>query len=230
MSSMRCRTVAAELFYLRHLRSCAMTAYGSNRTGHPGHGRTVGKSWLAFLGLETAFNALLHRMLVLRLCVQTASRSVLWLLYCIFECATFAMIYLLQNGFALLQIILELEYTPLELAACVNIINASERATCFFTVGGGTSELASSLLSLLCLMLAMMDWRVPRFVSSHMLLCRSLSALCMQCLHADYAPIAMAFLFPTFGKRCKEQETDGCSKRAAVTSSASHRSPQEPAA
>ena len=168
MSSMRCRTVAAELFYLRHLRSCAMTAYGSNSTGHTCHGRAVGESWLAFLGLENPFNALLQRMLMLRLCIQTASRSVLWLLYCIFECATFAMIYLLQNGFALLQIILELEYSPLELAACFNIINASERATCFFTVGGGTSELATILLSLLCLMLAMMDWHVPRLVSNHM--------------------------------------------------------------
>ena len=100
MSLMRCRTFAAELFYLRDLRSCAVTAYGSNRTGHPGHGRAVGESWLALLGLENPFNALLQRMLMLPLCIQTASRSVLWLLYCIFECATFAMIYLLQNGFA----------------------------------------------------------------------------------------------------------------------------------
>ena len=63
-----------------------------------------------------------------------------------------------------------------------------------------------------------------------MLLCRNLSALCMQCLRADYASIAMAFLFPTFGKRPKEQEKDGCGKRAAVTSSATERTPREPAA
>ena len=81
MSSMRCRTVAAELFYPRHLRSCAMTAYGSNSTGHTCHSRAVGESWLAFLGLENPFNALLQRILVLRLCAQAVSRSVLWLLY-----------------------------------------------------------------------------------------------------------------------------------------------------
>ena len=222
---MRCRTVAAELFYLRHLRSCAMTAYGSNSTGHTCHGRAVGESWLAFLGLENPFNALLQRILVLRLCAQAVSRSVLWLLYYIFKYTTFAMIYLLQNGLALLHIILELEYSPLELAACGNIINASVRTTCSFTIGGGTSELATILLSLLCLILAMADWHVPQFVMCRMLICRSLSALCMQCLDADYALIAMAFLFPTFGKRSNEQETDGCNKR-----SASERSRREPAA
>ena len=157
MSALRCSTSAAELFYLRHLRSCAATAYGSNGTGHPGYSRAVGKSWLAFLGLEAAFNALLQSMLVLRLCVQIVTRRVLWLLYCMFECATSAVVYLLQNVLALLQSMLELGYSPLELAACFHIINASERATCFFMVGGATSELATLLLSVLCLMLAMMD-------------------------------------------------------------------------
>ena len=55
----RTNTTAAELFYLRHLRSCAATPYGSNKTGHAGHGQLLGLSWLAFLGLEAAWKALL---------------------------------------------------------------------------------------------------------------------------------------------------------------------------
>ena len=38
----------------------------------------------------------------------------------------------------------------------------------------------------------------------------------MQCFHADYACIAMAFLFPTFGKRASAQETGSSNKRAAT--------------
>ena len=147
MSALRCSTSAAELFYLRHLRSCAATAYGSNGTGHPGYSSAVGKSWLAFLGLEAALNAVLQSMLVLRLRVQIVTRRVLWLLHCMFKCGTSAVVYFLQSVLALLQGMLELEYSPLELAACFHIINASERATCFFMVGGATSELATLLLS-----------------------------------------------------------------------------------
>ena len=51
----------------------------------------------------------------------------------------------------------------------------------------------------------------------------------MQCFYADYACIAVAFLFPTFGKRASGQETGSINKRAAtepspgtVTSTESH--------
>ena len=109
-------------------------------------------------------------MLVLRLRVQIVTRRVLWPLHCMFKCVTSAVDYFLQNVLALLQGMLELEYSPLELAACFHIINASERAICFFMVGGATSELATLLLSILCLMLPMMDWHVPESVKCHMLL------------------------------------------------------------
>ena len=176
--------------------------------------------------LEVDYNALLQSMLVLHLRVQLVTLRVLRIWDYMAKCATFAMVYLLRLVFALLQSMLELKLSPLELAACFHIVGASELAPCFFVRGGGTSEHATLLLSTLCLMLVMMNWHVPRSMGCHMFLCRSLSAMCMQCFRADYACIAMAFLFPTFGKRPAEQVTEGCSERDAATSSATERTPR----
>ena len=228
MLALRGNTSAAELFYLRHLRTCAATAYGSNKTGHAGHGNVLGTSWLSFLGLEAAWNALLQSMLVLCLFVQLVSRCVLWICDYILRCAKVAVAYLWRAVVALLQSMLRLKFFPLELAACFHIIDANERATVFFTLQGGGPELARLLLSVLCLMLAMMSWHVPRFIGCHMLLCRTLSALCMQCFCADYTCIAMAFLFPTFGKRLAGQKTESSSKRTAAISPATELSPGTP--
>ena len=183
MLALRCNTSAAELFYLRHLRTCAATAYGSNKTGHAGHGNVLGTSWLSFLGLEAAWNALLQSMLVLCLFVQLVSRCVLWICDYILRCAKVAVAYLWRAVVALLQSMLGLKFSPLELAACFHIIDASERATVFFTFQGGGPEPARLLLSVLCLMLAMMSWHVPRCIGCHMLLCRTLYAMLPCRLH-----------------------------------------------
>ena len=228
MLALRCSTSAAELFYLRHLRTCAATAYGSNKTGHAGHSNVLGISWFSLLGLESAWNALLQSMLVLRLFVQLVPRCVLWIWDYIPRCAKVVVAYLWRAVITLLQSMPELKFSPLELAACFHIIDASERATVFFTLQGGGPEPARLLLSVLCLMLAMMSWHVPRCIGCHMLLCRTLSALCMQCFRADYTCIAMAFLFPTFGKRHTGQKTENSSKRAAAISSATEPSPGTP--
>ena len=77
MLALQGTTSVAELFYLRHLRTCAATAYGSNKTGNAGHGNVLGISWLSFLDFEAAWNALLQSMLVLRLFVPLVRRQVL---------------------------------------------------------------------------------------------------------------------------------------------------------
>ena len=179
----RTHTTVAELFYLHHLRSCAATAHGSNSTGHAGHGQLLGQSWLAFLGLEAAWKALLQSMQVLRLCDYLLKGCLTTMWDNIRRCAGSTAAYLWRGIVVLLQRIRYLKISPLELAACFHMIDASTQVS----YPGDGPEPATSLLALLCLTLAMASWHVPRFIACHMLLCRSLSALCMQCFYAHYA-------------------------------------------
>ena len=123
MLALQGTTSVAELFYLRHLRTCAATAYGSNKTGNAGHGNVLGISWLSFLDFEAAFV-----QLVVRLFVQLVSRCVLWICDYILRCARIAVAYLWRAVVALLQSMLRLKFSPLELAACFYIID-----TCAWT-------------------------------------------------------------------------------------------------
>ena len=186
----RTNTTAAELFYLRHLRSCAATPYGSNKTGHAGHSQVLGLSWLAFLGLGAAWKALLQSMQVLRLFVHFLKGCLTWMCDHIWRCAKAAVAYLWRGVVVLLQSILYLKISPLELAACFHMVDASTQVS----YPGNGPEPATVLLAMLCLTLAMTRWHVPRHIACNMLLCRSLSALCMQCFYADYACIALSLI------------------------------------
>ena len=144
-------------------------------------------------------NALPQIMLLLRLFAQLVTRCVLWIWDSMFNFIKDAVAYLWRAIAAMLQRMPELKFSPLELAACFHIIDAIKRATILCALQGGGQEPANLLLSVLCLMLAMMGWHRPRSFGCHTLLCRTLSAFCMRCFCADYTCIAMAFLFPTFG-------------------------------
>ena len=159
-------------------------------------------------------------MLSLRLCVQLVTRCALWTWDPMLTFAKDAVAYLCRAIVALLHSMPELKFSPLELAACFQIIDAIKRATIVCALQGSEQKPATSLLSVLCLMLAMMGWHVPRFFGCHTLLCRTRSILCMPCCRADYTCIAMAFVFPTFG--CTQRKRAAAPWRAANAAASNH--------
>ena len=106
-------------------------------------------------------NALLQSMISLRLCVQLVTRCALWTWDPMLTFAKDAVAYLCRAIVALLHSMPELKFSPLELAACFQIIDAIKQATIVCAIQGSEQKPATSLLSVLCLMLAMMGWHVP---------------------------------------------------------------------
>ena len=151
MHDLRNYASAAELFYLRHVCSCAATPYGSNKTGHAGHSQVLGLSWLALLGLGAAWKALLQSMQALRLFVYLLKRCLTWMWDHIWRCARAAVAYLRRGVVVLLQSILYLKISPLELAACFHMVDASTQVS----YPGNGPKPVTVLLAMLCLTLAM---------------------------------------------------------------------------
>ena len=142
---------------------------------------------------------------------------------------------LIMASFAMLQDMLTW-CTPLELAACLHLAEAymhrdvhtyhCEFNHCLVSAATApsTHKIAAIALTLLTLILAIIDWHVPRWVPGQQMLCRILTAMSMQALRMDLACTAMAFLMPTFGKRPQE-EGDNARKRSATSSPATERTP-----
>jgi hypothetical protein len=130
--------------------------------------------------------------------------------------------------------------TPLELAACLHLANAHmhrdlyiyycESKHCRVSAVNASSaqEIGTNALALLILSLSIIDWHVPRCCRSQQMLCRILTAMCMQALRMDRACTAMAFLLPTFGKRPQDQG-DTLRTHATATRPATEQTPGTPA-
>ena len=84
--------------------------------------------------------------------------------------------------------VLQSMLSPLEMCACIAVVDVSEAKNCF--------QIALAVTSLF---LAVCNWHVPRAISYHNFICRFLSAICMQALF-PYSPTltCLAFLYPTF--------------------------------
>ena len=97
----------------------------------------------------------------------------------------------------MLTAVLQSMPSPLEMCACIAVVDGSAAKHCF--------QIALAVTSL-CL--AVCDWHVPRVISYHNLICRFLSAISMQALF-PYSPTlsCLAFLYPTFGKRAQSTPT-----------------------
>ena len=98
---------------------------------------------------------------------------------------------LLKHGQGMLTAVLQSMLSPLEMGACIAVVDGSDAKN------GIRIHLAvTSLFFALC------DWHVPLFISYHNFICRFLSAICMQALFPYSLTLTcLAFLYPTFGKR-----------------------------
>ena len=87
--------------------------------------------------------------------------------------------------------------SPLEMCACIVVLDCSD-----------AKNYMQIVLAVTSLFLAVCDWHVPRVILYDNLICRFLSAICMQAL-MPYSPTltCLALLYPTFGKRAQSTPT-----------------------
>ena len=101
--------------------------------------------------------------------------------------------------FALLQSI----PTPLEVASLAFFVDqVSPWDPCD---SRGLQEWFGLAIACLVLILRHIDWHVPCYFKQHRCICCALSALSMYLLRPDEPSIAMAIVWPTFGKRARSQ-------------------------
>ena len=218
-------TSAAELFYLRHTRSCAATACG-NKGGGTSHSiplQMSGADFIARLLQSIWRHCYVTVFLPLDRLLQSIGQMVRYY-------AKIAMKLIIVSS--AMQRDMLTWFTPLELAACLHLANAYDLGVdnhCRASAvnAPSTQEIATIALALLILFLSIIDWHVPRGVRSQQLLCRILTAMSMQALRMDLACTAMAFLLPTFGKRPQE-EGGTARKRTATMSPATEQTPGAP--
>ena len=240
----RTSTTAAELYYLRHMRSCATTAMG-NKGGNPSPSTPLQISGADFIArvLQSIWrHCCLTVFIPLARLLLTLFLPLAGLLQSIGQTrryyAKIAM-KLIMVSFAVLRDTLTW-ITPLEFAACLHVANAymhRDLYTCYCesnhcrvsaVTGPSAQETAPIALAVLILGLSLIDWHVPRWLRRHQLLCQSLTAMSMHALRMDCACTAVAFLLPTFGKRPQDQ--GGASrKRTTATSLGTEQTPGTPA-
>ena len=121
--------------------------------------------------------------------------------------------------------------TPLELAACFHLASACTHQTvhtdrcepnhCWVrpSTRPSAQEMSAVAIALTTLLLAIMDWHVPRVTKWQPITCRVLTAMCMYALRADTACTVTALLLPTFGKRSQAQASTA-RKRSTTASHA----------
>ena len=121
--------------------------------------------------------------------------------------------------------------TPLELAACFHLASACTHQTvhtdrcepnhCWVrpSTRPSAQEMSAVAIALTILLLAIMDWHVPRVTKWQPITCRVLTAMCMYALRADTACTVTALLLPTFGKRSQAQASTA-RKRSTTASHA----------
>ena len=222
-------TSAAELFYLRHTRSCAATACG-NKGGGTSHSTPLQMSGADFIA-----------RLLQSVCQQVCLTIImLWgrLLLALFRPSA-RLLQSIRQMVELSRLCTLTWLTPLELAACARVVNAAmhwglftcSRESIDHQINAATEpsaqEIATITLALLILSLSGADWHVPRWLQHHQHLCQLLTAMCMHTLRLDCWCTIMAFLLPTFGKRPRE-EGGTARKRTATMSPATEQTPGTP--
>jgi len=184
---LRTNTIAAELYYLRHMRSCAAAAT-ANKGGNASPSTAFQISGACFIGrlLQSTWRQCYLKAFLpgVRL-LQSLSRTVQ-------HYAKIAM-KLGMVPFAMLRYTVT-RITPLELAACLHLVKAymhrdlytyhceSDYYWVSAVSAPSAQKIATIALALLILSLCSIDWHVPRCFRRHQLLCRILTAMSMQAL------------------------------------------------
>ena len=183
----RTNTTVAELYYLRHMRSCAAAAMG-NKGGNPSPSTALQLSGADLIG----------RLLqsIWRHCYLTVFAPLDRLLQSIGQMVRYharIAMKLIKVPCAMLRGMLTWS-TPLELAACLHLANAymhrdlythyCEANHCQVSAMSAPSahEITTIALAVLIVSLSIIDWHVPRWVRCQQLLCRILAAMSMQTL------------------------------------------------
>ena len=230
---LRTNTIAAELYYLRHMRSCAAAAT-ANKGGNASPSTAFQISGACFIGrlLQSTWRQCYLKAFLpgVRL-LQSLSRTVQ-------HYAKIAM----KLGMVPLAMLRDTvtRITPLELAACLHLVKAymhrdlytyhceSDYYWVSAVSAPSAQKIATIALALLILSLCIIDWHVPRRFRRHQLLCRILTAMFMQALRIELACTVIAFLLPSFGKRSQEQGSTS-RKRSTPTRPATEQTPGIPA-
>ena len=180
--SLRTHVTAAELYYLRHLRSCAASAFGhrSTSTGTTVELCTPGVSVLLEIGISL-FMEVLQSMSSMLEFLMYMSMAMLQRMLRMLELVIFRFVALLQST-----------PSPLEIGACICVVDAIE----------SKCQGVHIVTAILILFLAGCEWHVPSRVPHYYNACRLLSAMAMQTLFPfAITAICLAFLDPTFGKK-----------------------------
>ena len=173
------QVTAAELFYLRHVRSCAASASGKRST-------CSGEiSSLCTSGLLVVLDCAMSL-------VKVVLQDMLQALDFVMSMCTVMLQSMPSNlEMSMIMAVLQSTPSPLEICACIAVVDGSEAKN--------TQQIINAVTILL---LASCDWHVPRVLSYHNLICRFLSACCMQALFPYSTTLScLAILKPTFGKR-----------------------------
>ena len=184
-------TSAAELFYLRHTRSCAATACG-NKGGGTSHSTPLQMSGANFI-------ARLLQSVCQQVCLTITMR---WgrVLLALFRPSarllqSIRQMVELSMASCAIRLCTLTWLTPLELAACAHVVNAAmhwdlftcSRESIHHQINAATEpsaqEIATITLALLILSLSGADWHVPRWLQHHQLLCQLLTAMCLSLIH-----------------------------------------------
>ena len=229
----RTNTTAAELYYLRHMRSCAAAAMGNKgRDSSPSSALQIsGASFIGRLLQSILRRCFLTVILPLGRLLQSIAQMVVY--YAKIAMKLIIMSSALQRDMLILC-------TPLELAACFHLVEAymhrdlysyhcdSDSCRVSAVSAPSAQKIATIALALLIISLSIIDWHVPRCFRSHQLLCRILTAMSMQALRVELACTVIAFLLPTFGKRSQDQGNTS-RKRSTPTRPATEQTPEIPA-
>ena len=76
---------------------------------------------------------------------------------------------ILEHLMSMFTAVLQSMHSPLEICACIAVVDVSEGKNCF--------QIALAVTSLF---VAVCDWHVPQVILYHDFICRFLSAICMQ--------------------------------------------------
>ena len=164
----RTQVTAAELFFLRHLRSCAASASGKSSTAS-GATSNIYKSrdcviLEAFMSaaasvLENTLQVLSSAWIALKYILKLLWQTTHW----IFTCA-----------WTLLQYTQELVpySSPLEMVACLAVLETS----------GVEYQRMQTVLGPLVLLLALCDWHVPSIMPYNYIVCRLMSVFILHCI------------------------------------------------
>ena len=194
-------TSATELYYLQHHRSCAATACAS-KGGHSGPTIVLEISGVAvvMIMLQHVWLACLWWLRPLAVLLQSCRRCV-WLGGAAASHVAATLWHVLLRSYCYWQGVAQAWVSPLELAACFQVVEYLVYEDRGFTVRCEMPEPATFATAVVCLGLRMVSWHAPLSERWCSVTCRVLSALCMQCLSGDCMRIAIAFIWPTFGKR-----------------------------